>query len=153
MNEVKFLRDQIITTFKGDSWHGPNLVNTLSGIDNEQARARPLGERHTIWELTDHITFWMEAAWKSIKDHTKLKPKKEKDWPEMGKSKDDWIQSVERLEAAVNLTINELSIWNNEDLEREVPDTNYTFKQMLHGLIHHNLYHAGQINLLKHKID
>ena len=42
MDEVKFLRDQILTTFKGDSWHGPNLVNTLSEIDNEQSRARPL---------------------------------------------------------------------------------------------------------------
>jgi hypothetical protein len=153
MNEVKFLRDQIITTFKGDSWHGPNLVNTLAGIDYKQARARPLGERHTVWELTDHITFWMEEVWKSVKDHAKLTPDKEKDWPEMGITKDDWIQSVERLEAAVNLTINELAIWNNEDLERKVPEANYTFKQMLHGLIHHNLYHAGQINLLKHRID
>ena len=68
MDEVKFLRDQIETTFKGDSWHGPNLLKTLAGIDNHQARARPLGERHTIWELTDHITFWMEDVWKSLKD-------------------------------------------------------------------------------------
>lgn len=153
MDEVKFLRDQIVTTFKGDSWHGPNLVKTLAGIDYKQARARPLGERHTIWELTEHITFWMEEVWKSIKGHEKLNPSNQKDWPDMGASKEDWIQSVDRLEAAVNLTVDELATWSNEELEHEVPETDYTFKQMLHGMVHHNLYHAGQINLLKQKIN
>lgn len=153
MDEVKFLRDQIVTTFKGDSWHGPNLVNTLARIDYKLAIAKPLGERHSIWELTDHITFWMEAVWKSIKEHTKLNPDNKEDWPEMGISNEDWIQSVDRLEAAVNLTIDELDTWSNQDLEDKVPGADYTFKQMLHGMVHHNLYHAGQINLLKRKID
>jgi uncharacterized damage-inducible protein DinB len=151
MDEVKFLRDQIKTTFEGDSWHGPNLVRTLAGIDYKQAMERPLGERHTIWELTDHITFWMEEVWKRLKDHGKLNPDKKKDWPEMGASEEDWTQSVKRLEAAVNLTLDELTNWRNNDMKQMVPETNFTFKQMLHGVVHHNLYHAGQINLLKKK--
>ena len=69
----------------------------------------------------------------------------------MGVSMNDWAQSVDHLKAAVNLTIDELATWSNEDLERKVPEANYTFKQMLHGMVHHNLYHAGQINLLKQK--
>ena len=151
MDEVKFLRDQIETTFKGDSWHGPNLVKTLEGIDYTQAMQRPLGERHSIWELTDHISFWMEEVWKSVRDHADLNPDKKSDWAEMGASAEEWTQSVNRLEAAVNMTLDALAEWGDEDLYKQVPGTEYTFKQMLHGMVHHNLYHAGQINLLKKK--
>ena len=45
----------------------------------------------------------------------------------------------------------ELVSWTNEGLAKTVPGSNFTFKQMLHGLIHHNLYHTGQINILKKK--
>ena len=151
MDEVKFLRDQIETTFKGDSWNGPNLMKTLEGIDYAQAMQRPLGERHSIWELTDHISFWMEEVWKSSRDHAKLNPDKKSDWPEMGATEEEWMQSVNRLEAAVNMTLDVLAGWDDEDLYKQVPGATFTFKQMLHGMVHHNLYHAGQINLLKKK--
>ena len=42
-----------------------------------------------------------------------------------------------------------LEALTDEDLARTVPGSNFTFKQMIHGTIHHNLYHAGQINILK----
>jgi len=152
MSEVKFLRDQIETTYKGDSWHGPNLVNTLKGIDYKQAMTRPLGHRHTIWELTDHTSFWMEEVWKAVKnmEATELDP--ENNWPEMGASEEEWRQSVARLEASVNMVLDALAMWRDEQLYEKVPGRDYTFKQMLHGMVHHNLYHAGQINLLRDKV-
>lgn len=151
MNEVKFLRDQIETTFKGDSWHGPSLMKTLEGVDLEQASARPLGERHTIWELVDHTTFWLEAILDALKDKAMPDPPMEVNWPRMGSTDEHWSQSLRRLEAAVNMVLDELAGWRNEDLGRTVPGKDYTFKQMLHGAVHHNLYHAGQIAILKRK--
>jgi hypothetical protein len=127
-------------------------VKTLTGIDYEQALMRPLGERHTIWELTDHIAFWMEEVWKSVRDHERLNPDKKSDWPKMVASEEEWAQSVNRLEAAVNMTLGELASWTDDDLEKMVPGEKFSFKQMLHGVVHHNLYHAGQINLLKQKV-
>jgi hypothetical protein len=112
-----------------------------------------MGERHTIWELTDHISFWMEEVWKSVRDYAPLNPNKKKDWPEMGATGEEWVLSVKRLEAAVNMTLDALIDWNERDLHEKVPGTDYTFKQMLHGMMHHNLYHAGQINILKKKTN
>ena len=152
MSEVKFLRDQIETTFKGDSWHGPNLVNTLKDIDYKQALKRPMKQRHTIWELTDHTSFWMEEVRKSVQDHKGLEPDMDENWPEMGATEEEWKQSVARLEAAVNTVLDALAEWRDEELYEVVPGEKYTFKQMLHGMVHHNLYHAGQINLLRDKV-
>ena len=152
MSEVKFLRDQIETTYKGDSWHGPNLVNTLKGIDYKQAMKRPIKERHTIWELTDHTVFWIEEVWKAVKNIEATEPDFEHNWPEMGATEEEWRQSVARLEAAVNMLLDALAEWRDEQLYEKVPGHDYTFKQMLHGMVHHNLYHAGQINLLRDKV-
>ena len=125
-------------------------MKTLKGIDYGEAAKRSVGERHTIWELTDHITFWMEEVQKSVKDKKNL-DHSGNDWSKMGATDEDWNQSVNRLEAAVNMLVDDLAIWNNNDLEVMVPEANFTFKQMLHGILHHNLYHAGQINILRKK--
>lgn len=151
LNEVKFLMDQIRTTFSGDSWHGPSVMKTLEGIDAGQAAARPLGERHTVWELVDHMTYWLEEVLKSLRDRRVPKPDKVVDWPGMGSGEKQWRESVRRLEAAVNTLVDELASWSNRELDKTVAGANYSYRQMLHGAVHHNLYHAGQIAILKRK--
>lgn len=153
MNEVKFVMDQLRTTFSGDSWHGPSVMKTLEGVAAEQASARPLGERHTIWELADHTTFWLEEAHKALKAKEISRPEKVMDWPRMGSSEEQWKESVRRLEAAVNMILDELAGWNTKDLEKTVGGASYSYRQMLHGVVHHNLYHAGQIAILKGKVS
>ena len=152
MNEVKFLLDQIKTTFNGDSWHGPSLIRTLENVDYEQAKARPIGERHTIWELVNHTTYWLEEVKKVMQENKPPEVDFELNWPKMGMTDEDWELSVKRLEAAVNMLMDELAEWTNDDLARMVPNMDFTYKQMLHGAVHHNLYHAGQISILKKKV-
>ena len=148
MNEAEFLVDQLRTTFNGDSWHGPNLVKTLKGIDLFDAGSRYLEDRHTIWELANHITYWIEEVYKSVKGVTSLNHEGN-DWPEMGATEDEWARASSRLEEAVKVLAHELGAWTDEGLSKTVPGSNFTFKQMVHGLIQHNLYHAGQINVMK----
>ncbi len=148
MNEAEFLVDQLRTTFNGDSWHGPNLVKTLEGIDLFDAGTRYLEARHTIWELANHITYWIEEVYSSVKDVTSLSHEGN-DWPEMGATEDEWARVSSRLEEAVSVLAHELGSWTDEGLSKTVPGSNFTFKQMVHGLIQHNLYHAGQINVMK----
>ena len=141
--------DQLRTTFSGDSWHGPSVMKTLEGIDAAQAAARPLGERHAVWELVDHMTFWLEEVRKALRAREAPRPEKEGDWPRPGSSEAQWRQSVTRLEAAVNMLLDELASWSNEDLDEKVGGADYTYRQMLHGAVHNNLYHAGQVAILK----
>ncbi len=148
MNEAEFLVDQLRTTFNGDSWHGPNLVKTMEGIDLFDAGTRYLEDRHSIWELANHITYWIEEVYKSVKGVTSLNHEGN-DWPEMGATEDEWARVSSRLEEAVNMLAHELVSWTDEGLAETVPGSNFTFKQMVHGLIQHNLYHAGQINVMK----
>ena len=151
MNEVKLLQDQIKTTYKGDSWHGPNVLKTLEGVDLKQAKARPIPGRNTIWELVDHTAFWLEVSTEAAKGKYR-KPDLKGNWPMMGETEEEWNLALNRLEKSVNSLLNALTHLTNDDLEKTVPDTDYNLRHMLHGALHHNLYHAGQIAILKNKI-
>jgi len=153
LNEVKFVMDQLKTTFSGDSWHGPSVMKNLEGVTAEEASERPLWERHTIWELTDHMAFWLEETLKALRAKEVPRPDKVMDWPRMGVGEEQWSQSVKRLEGAVNMLIDELAGWSTKDLEKTVGGADYSYRQMLHGAVHHNLYHAGQIAILKGKVS
>ncbi len=151
MSEVKFLVDQIRRTFDGNSWHGPSVMKTLEGVDLKQAKARPLNGRHSIWELVDHLSFWMgEVTWalnnRRVYDSTSLM-----DWPPMGEAEEEWGASVKRLGVSVDQLVGSLNGWGNEDLDGRLEGATYSYRQMLHGIVHHNVYHAGQIAILKSK--
>ena len=151
MNEVKLLQDQIKTTYQGDSWHGPNVLKNLEGVDLKQAKARPIPSRHTIWELVDHTAFWLEVSTQAAKGNYR-KPDLERNWPATGETEEEWNMALNKLEISVNSLLEALTPLTNDDLEKTVPGTDYNLRHMLHGALHHNLYHAGQIAILKNKI-
>ena len=151
MSEVKFLVDQIRRTFDGDSWHGPSVMKTLEDVDLELAKVKPLRGRHSIWELVDHINFWMgEVSW-AVENNRIYDPKSVKDWPLMGQTEGDWAASVKRLRSSVDQLVSSIDGWGNENLDRRLQGATYSYKQMLYGIIHHSVYHAGQIAILKQK--
>lgn len=151
LNEVKLIRDQIKTTFYGDSWHGPSLINLLKDVDYLQAMKKPIKERHSIWELTNHISFWMEAVDKSLMGEQMKSPSDVNDWPPIGESEQGWSEAIARLEKSVNTLLNTLNSIEKDKLNENVPNKNYSYRVLINGALHHNLYHAGQIALLKKK--
>jgi uncharacterized damage-inducible protein DinB len=149
MDEVKLLYDQIDTTFRGKSWHGPNMIQVLEGISVEKARLRSLSERHSIWELVNHMNYWMSAALKGVKFGEMPSEKEFGDWPIIGLTAEEWRESVADLERTVNEVLNALMGLSANKLEEKVPGKSYTYRSLLHGVLHHNLYHMGQIAVLK----
>jgi uncharacterized damage-inducible protein DinB len=151
MSEAKFLSDQIRVTYEGDSWHGPSVMKTLEGVDYKQARTKLLQGRHSIWELVDHINIWMsEASW-AVENRRIYDSKSVKDWLPMGQTEKDWRESVERLRLTVARLVDSFSNWRIEDFDRIPDGARYSYRQLLNGVIHHSVYHAGQIAILKQK--
>ena len=62
MKETGRINDQLQRAFQGKAWHGPSLKEALAGITADQAAARPVGNAHSIWELTHHIGAWADIV-------------------------------------------------------------------------------------------
>lgn len=151
MSEVARIGSQLKRASEGGAWHGPSLLELLADVSAEQAASRPLAGAHGIWELVLHVAAWQGFAADALGGEampTDLP--EEKDWPPVtDASEDAWRAAVANV-AEVNRRLRDaVRTLSDDDLERIVGGREYTVYFLLHGVVQHGLYHAGQIALLK----
>ena len=147
MNEVQQIIDLVQRAYTGDAWHGPSLGELLEDIDPETAMVHLLPTVHSILELVRHIAVWQEAVVHRINGEEYEVPDAE-DW-QTELDEDSWSDALFRLEAGRRALEEKLSTLQDSDLWATTPGKPYNNYVMIHGLIQHTLYHAGQIALLK----
>jgi uncharacterized damage-inducible protein DinB len=152
--ETQSIADQLQRSFSGKAWHGPALFEILSGVTPRQAAAKPVKGAHSMWELMLHISAWENAArsWMAgeIPAFPKLFLVKDEDWPAVPKpTPAAWKSATQKAMAIHNDLIKLVRKLDDARLEEIVPGRKYSRYFLLHGLVQHNLYHAGQIALLK----
>ncbi|HEY8061471.1 MAG TPA: DinB family protein [Gemmatimonadales bacterium] len=147
-NEVARLTDQLERGFRGDAWHGPPLRSALTGVDAAVAAERQLSGVHSIWELTTHVTFWMDVVRRRLAGEV-VPLQDGDDWAVIDtRTSFRWRDALAALDANHERLRSAVSELSPQDLERVVPDMGYTNYVMLHGVLQHNIYHAGQIAML-----
>ena len=133
------------------SRHGDPLSRILKGVTAAKAAAKPKGATHSIWELVLHIANWEEIALRRLRGETvEWVQDSQLDWPRVNETtSSDWTKALRRLSRA-NRALS-LAVANSTpaQLNKKVANRPYNNKVMLQGTIHHSLYHAGQIALLK----
>ena len=154
MSETARIADQLRRAFSGDAWHGDSLLEILDGIAAAQAAARPMKHAHTIWELVLHITAWDSAVRRRLGGES-VDLSNEQNFPSvMDPSEGAWRRAVENAKRVHTDLVEAVAAFPGERLSEKVPGkTNepdwYDYYYMLHGVLQHELYHAGQIALLK----
>lgn len=150
MGEIERLTDLHRHALEGESWHGPALLEVLQDVTAARAMARPIAGAHTIWEIVLHIRVWDEVVLRRL-EGTHFQPTPEEDWPPITDPSDAaWSRDLGSM-TAMNRELNRaLALLSESALEeRMVPDREYKLARMVYGAIEHELYHAGQIALLK----
>ncbi len=146
MREIERILDQLNRSWGGPSWTGVDIQPLLDGISEEHARAHPLPNAHSILELAAHMTTWMNAVADRLGGETReLTP--EEDWRDVTQL--TWPAAITEMENAQSHLCDVIARLSSDDLDKKVAGRKYTIYVMLHGVIQHNLYHAGQIGLLK----
>lgn len=157
MNEIELIVETLRETFDGRAWHGPSLMDVVSGVDKTQAIARPIRTGHTIWEIVDHCSFWMEAVTNALHGERMPDIESAEDWAKMGKTDEDWTNAQERLKRACDELVNSTKGLSEAQLTQKAQGSYNgqpyatAYRRMLHGISDHNTYHAGQIALLRKK--
>ena len=150
MNETRRIKSQIRRAFEGEAWHGPSVKELLSNVTAEQAAAHPVAGAHSIWELVLHIGAWENIARLRIKGEGRDTPTTEQDWPPVtDTSEQAWKDALEELERGNQALREEVALLDDGQLDDIIPVHNYSIYFLLHGVVQHSLYHAGQIALLK----
>jgi uncharacterized damage-inducible protein DinB len=150
MTDTERISDQLRRAVSGGAWHGPSVDELLSGVDAAAAAARPLPQAHSIWEILLHMTVWLEVVRRRVTEGRAIEPPPAEDWPAPGQPTEAaWQAAVERHERAYRDLAGFLSRLDDEELKERVAGKDYDAAIMLYGIVQHELYHAGQIALLK----
>ena len=155
-SEVSRLVDQLEREHGGEPWHGQPLGGILSGITHLQAVARPLPGVHTIWEIVLHLTAWKNEVRTRLGGAPAGEPS-EGDWPAPPASPgvDDWRDALAALDEAHHALVAVIArmpdsqlfeLTNDPRVDAESADTYF---QLVEGVLQHDIYHSGQIALLK----
>jgi uncharacterized damage-inducible protein DinB len=146
------LADQIRRAFEGDAWHGDSIKELLAGVTADTAAARPIKNAHSIWELVLHIAAWDDAVYRRI-GGAPVELTKQQDFPPVrDTSPAAWRQTLSHLEQTHNQLIKAVAAFPDSRLQDQVPgktEDYYDFYYLFSGIVQHELYHAGQIALLK----
>jgi hypothetical protein len=134
------------------SWHGTNLRGSIRGLTIKQAAWRPSSRRHNIWELVVHAAYWKYTALRRFTDAPRGSfPLKGSNWFDRREGLSDraWREDVallERTHRSLRAAVAQLS---QSDLTKTPRGSKVNNFAVLSGVAAHDLYHAGQIQLLK----
>ena|SRR5271165_4420348 len=152
MPEAARIADQLRRAFDGEAWHGDSLFEILNGVTPAQAAARPIKSAHTIWELLLHIAAWDGAVLRRLGGVAVTLSDAENFPSVMDSSEAAWraaLAEVRRVHEELIAAVAGLPDSRLDEMVPGKPGAHYTFYYMLHGVVQHELYHAGQIALLK----
>jgi uncharacterized damage-inducible protein DinB len=150
MSEIQRIEDQLRRAFEGHAWHGPAVRELLADVTAAKAAARPLSDAHSIWEIVLHIAAWEEVVRRRLQGEAVADLPPEQDWPPVRDvSEAEWRKALDDFDR-VHRTLREAIARSGEvRLAEMVPGKEHSVYHMLHGVIQHDLYHAGQIAVLK----
>jgi len=152
MSEAARIADQLRRAFNGDAWHGDSVFEILDGVTPAQAATRPIKNAHSIWELVLHIAAWDGAVLRRLGGAAVELSDTENFPPVTDTSEAAWRKTLAEVRRVHEQLIKTVAALPDSRLDQVVPGkegAHYTFYYMLHGVVQHELYHAGQIALLK----
>jgi hypothetical protein len=150
--EIQALIDGLEEAFQRRSWHGTNLLGTIRGLNPHRALWRPQKKRHNIWELVTHAAYWKYAVTRRLTGGPRgaFPLAGSNFFPRDQGSIAEWKHDVHILKQC-HAKLLEV-VWKMP--KSRLPEAasgpgKWTAEEMIRGVGVHDLYHAGQIQLLK----
>lgn len=135
-------------------WHGgATPLGSLRGVTPEQASWKPSPDRASIWDLTLHIAYWKYAVRRQLDGSPKGSfPRKPSNWPKAnGKPDgDEWKKDRALLKSEHRRFVEAVAAFPGSKLDEFVEGRKtYRYADLMFGVVAHDIYHVGQIQLLK----
>jgi len=152
--EVTTILEMIDQAFDRRSWHGTNLKGSIKGMIAADAAWRPAKGRHNIWELVVHAAYWKYIVRRRLLSEAKGSfPLKGSNWIERpAKSEANeaaWKADVKLLTDTHKSLRQAIAALTPEALQQIPAGSKVSNFSMVVGIAAHDLYHAGQIQLIK----
>lgn len=150
MTEIERIGEQLRRAFEGPAWHGPSVTEALADITAAQAFAHPVPNAHSIAELVRHMATWESAVGRTVAGDGEITVTEDENWPPITDTSEAAWKSIVQALIKGHIELRRIVAAYDMRLLDEIPEgAKSTAYVLLHGVIQHDLWHAGQIMLLK----
>jgi hypothetical protein len=152
--EIAILLALIDQAFDHKSWHGTNLKGSIKRLGVNDAAWRPAADRHNIWETVVHAAYWKYIVRRRLLSEARGSfPLKGSNWFARPSSETateaEWKADVALLNDTHRTLREAIAGLSSQSLHYTPPDSKFSNLALITGIASHDLYHAGQIQLLK----
>jgi len=150
--EINLLLRIIDESYEKKAWHGPNLRGSIRGVEPKQAAWRPGPGRHNIWEIVVHAAYWKYAVRRRMLGEKRGSfPLKGSNWfvRPTAVAEDRWRGDIALLEDMHWKMRTAVAAFSPKDLQKIPRGSKVSNAAIIYGIALHDVYHAGQIQLLK----
>ena len=152
MEPIDLLVKALDEAFDRKSWHGTNLRGSIRGLTARVAAWRPGLRRHNVWEIAVHAAYWKYAVRRRLTGETRGSfPLAGSNWfrRSLDAGEEGWRDDVTLLVTEHRKLRAAVAALASSDLPKAAPGSRTTNETLVRGVAAHDLYHAGQIQLLK----
>ena len=148
-DRLKLLLEILDGAFNGRNWNGPSLRGSLRGVAPKQAAWRPGPGRNSIWELVLHCAYWKHVVRGRLTGDAGPFERSPANFPALPKpTRAAWREDILLLEREHRLLRAVVAKLRPADLARR-SQRHWRNEEQVHGVASHDVYHTGQIQLLK----
>ncbi len=150
--EISLLLRILDEAYEKRAWHGANLRGSLRGLSALEASWRPRADRHSIADITVHAAYWKYAVRRRLRgDKRGSFPIKGSNWfalPELLTEK-EWRQYLALLDSEHRELRAAIVDLPHAMLHRTPAESKVSNSTLIYGIAAHDLYHTGQVQILK----
>ncbi|MEM9719543.1 MAG: DinB family protein [Bacteroidota bacterium] len=151
MKQIEKIVFQLENAFNGTPFYGDSIWHIIESIPFEKAN-NAINEGHSIAQVLSHMLVWRDFVSRKIQgdDTYDVVLGGTVDWPEVTiQSESEWIALKQRFSHSQAEIISLLEGKDDDWLREKIPGRRYSFNALIKGIIQHDIYHIGQVNLLK----
>lgn len=149
-NAIALLLDLLDEAYDRKAWHGPNLRGAIRGLSEKDASRRPAPGRHNAWELTLHAAYWKFVVRRRLTgDRSLAFPLSGSNWFPRPGGGSRWRDDVRLLADQHRLLRAVVAALPVSSLRSAAAGSRQTVGTLVRGIAEHDLYHAGQISLVR----
>ena len=150
MDELERIAGQIVSGYNDGAWPMVSVRDLFREMTPADAAAHPIPGAHSAWEIALHIGLWHDTVRRRLLSNEPIDYGPEEDWPApAAPTEENWKAALDEIDRGLAELAVAVRRLQPERLDEIVPGKPFTVYFMLHGMPQHDLYHGGQVVLLK----
>lgn len=155
-NKLQDISKRLNQVFQDDPWYGESIMDVLENLNIDDVNKIPREDFNSIARIVLHMITWREFAIKSFQgdDSFNVQQNDANDWKEITiTTEQEWESLLRKLKETQSNILSILQASQDSILNQKVPTRTYSIEYLLEGIIQHDVYHLGQITLVKKLIN